>query len=96
MRSDQMKNKSRKIDFKMKVLAAIVCLALVGLTGCGIGHGSYQHGNDRRNVNNGSYNYRNGHDHNTHDSNGSCYYSGPRANGSIKGHGPSGNSNYSQ
>jgi len=79
-----MKTKSLKMAIKSILIVAIVGFALIALTGCGIGHGPYQHSYDEQND------YRNA------DYDRSSYgYSGnpstaPTYNSDNRGYGPYG------
>jgi len=57
-----MKTKSLKMTIKSILIVAIIGFTFTAMTGCGMGHGPYGHGNNGRNYNNNTDYQRSGSD----------------------------------
>jgi uncharacterized membrane protein len=61
-KGEPMKTISLKMAIKSILIVTIFGFTLTAMTGCGIGHGPYHHGNNGRNYHNNADYYRNGSD----------------------------------
>ena len=89
-----MKNKSLQSGFLKLMMVALIGFVFIGLTGCGIGHGSYRHGYNQQNVPSNADNYHQGHVHSANDT-ADSHDTGNRGNGYMRGYSHDKNGNCS-
>jgi hypothetical protein len=81
-----MKTKYLKGSIGIVLKVALFSLLLLGLAGCGIGHGPQRHGYSKQQFNNHSHTYRNGYGEPTDNTTAPGHNAGQGVSSSSTGH----------